>query len=124
MCPLPGRFDRLLLLGRCSALSAAGARLATACLGLVLLVAGAFAAQEAQLTVLERVGPITAQRRAELQEQLAKHAQVLEAKSAVVKIVSKLIGPAVVYIETETPQAGPRGRNHQLEEAGSGVIIQ
>ncbi len=129
MSSVPAYSGRLSLPGRCRPVPKTGTQLATARLALWLLVVsvfvtGAFAAQEAQLTTLERVGPVTAERRAELRQQLAKHAQVLEAQSAVVKIVSKLIGPAVVYIETEVPQTGSRGRNYRLEEAGSGVIIQ
>jgi len=117
------RFNRPAPTASSNRLLSAGWRLAIGCFGLWLGVAQALAAQQAQLTVLERVGPIAAERRAELQQQLEKHAQLLEAQSAVVKIVSKLVGPAVVYIETEPAQTGPRGRGYQLEEAGSGVII-
>ena len=66
--------------------------------------------------------------RAQLYEQLRKHAAVLEAQSAVFKAVAKLIGPAVVHIEADS---GPRptlgfgsSGGQSIEEAGSGVIIQ
>ncbi len=65
--------------------------------------------------------------RAELYRILERNAQVLEAQSAVFKAVARLLGPAVVHIEAES---GPRptlqfgGRRQQVEEAGSGVIIE
>ncbi len=65
--------------------------------------------------------------RAELYRVLAENAKVLEAQSAVVKAVARLIGPAVVHIEANS---GPRpslqfgGRKPQTEEAGSGVIVE
>jgi serine protease Do len=63
--------------------------------------------------------------RAELYHQLQEQAAVLERQSAVVKIVAKLVGPTVVHIEADVPQAALQyGRAGQVEEAGSGVIIQ
>jgi len=66
------------------------------------------------------------EQRAQLRRELDRHAEVLEAQSAVFKIVAKLIGPAVVHIEADIPTdsepAYRRGRPR--EEAGSGVIIQ
>ena len=65
--------------------------------------------------------------RAELFRVLEQHAGVLEAQSAVVKTVARLLGPAVVHIEAN---AGPRpslqlgSRGPQVEETGSGVIIE
>jgi serine protease Do len=77
---------------------------------------------------LERPSVLRPEQRAELQQELASQVKVLEAQSAVLKIVSKLVGPAVVHIEAETPPdanavapATPRAR--KAEEAGSGVII-
>ena len=66
------------------------------------------------------------EQRAELQRELERHAQVLEAQSTVVKIVAKLVGPAVVHIEADVPpDASPHyGRGRHVEEAGSGVIIE
>ncbi len=65
--------------------------------------------------------------RAELYRVLEQNAKVLEAQSAAVKAVARLIGPAVVHIEADS---GPRpslqfgGRKPQTEEAGSGVIVE
>ena len=56
---------------------------------------------------------------------LEKNLPVLEAQSAVVKTVAKLVGPTVVHIEADSPLAAASqyGRGQQIEEAGSGVII-
>ena len=65
--------------------------------------------------------------RAELRRELERQAKVLEAQSAVVRIVAKLVGPAVVYIEADVPpetNAGYNNRPRHVEEAGSGVIIE
>jgi len=64
--------------------------------------------------------------RAELQRQLSRQAAGLESQSAVVKLVAKLMGPAVVHIEADIPpEANPSSmRNRHVEEAGSGVIIE
>ncbi len=65
--------------------------------------------------------------RAELYRVLEQNARVLEAQSAVVKAVARLLGPAVVHIEADS---GPRPslqlgtRRPQVEEAGSGVIVE
>ncbi|MBN2578587.1 MAG: trypsin-like peptidase domain-containing protein [Pirellulales bacterium] len=80
-------------------------------------------AQSALPTALEQAGKLTSEKRAELQRELQRHAQVLEAQSAVIKTVAKLVGPAVVFIETEHATTS-RGRDPHVEEAGSGVIIQ
>ena len=64
--------------------------------------------------------------RAELQRQLNRQASVLEAQSTAVKLVAKLMGPAVVHIEADIPpEANPAyNHNRHIEEAGSGVIIE
>jgi len=80
-------------------------------------------AQPASPAKLERVRPLGPDQRAELLRQLERHAQVLEAQSAVVKAVAKLIGPTVVYIEADPGSAEARKRAKQVEEAGSGVIV-
>ena len=51
---------------------------------------------------------------------------MLEAQSAVLKIVAKLVGPAVVHIQADLPpDAGaPPGRGRGIEEHGSGVIVE
>ena len=100
--------------------------LAASCL-CVALAAPAIAQSPAVLpAALERPGAVQAEQRAELQRNLARHAQVLESQSAVVKIVAKLVGPAVVHIEADIPpEASPQyGRGRHVEEAGSGVIIE
>jgi serine protease Do len=87
------------------------------------VVLGAQAAVEAGPGRLEPVSP---DKRAELYRQLRSQAKILEAQSAVVKTVVKLIGPAVVHIEAETTSraALQHGGGRHVEEAGSGVIIQ
>lgn len=71
-------------------------------------------------------GVISPAERVELRRQLRREAKVLEAQSAVLKIVAKLIGPSVAHIEADIPAtAGARyGRGHVVEEAGSGVVIE
>jgi serine protease Do len=80
-----------------------------------------FAAQPAFQAAMERSGPISPEKRAELYHDLERHRGLLEAQSAIVKTVAKLIGPSVVHIEADAPVQRSRGRH--LEEAGSGVII-
>jgi len=81
-------------------------------------------AQDATTVAVRRRGPVTPEQRARLYQTLEDHARFLEAQAAVVKTVAKLIGPTVVYIESEV--ATPAGRNstRHVEEAGSGVIIE
>ncbi len=96
-------------------------------IGLVLAIsAPSLFAQTAIQAGLERLGPVSTEKREELYRQLRSQAEVLEAQSAVVKTVAKLIGPTVVHIEAEVPgrTALQFGRSHQVEEAGSGVAIQ
>jgi len=84
------------------------------------------AAQPALPPMIERAGPTSPEKRAELVRQIEQHLKVLEAQSAVVKAVAKLVGPAVVHIEADVSASGTlqlRGLS-QIEEAGSGVIIQ
>jgi len=102
-------------------LSEAFALAAFLCLG-ILLARGH--AQPTLPTALEPTGKLTPEKRAALQGELERHAQVLEAQSAVIKAVAKLVGPTVVFIETEREPAAARRRNQHFEEAGSGVIIQ
>lgn len=82
-------------------------------------------AQSALPASLEQSGALSPQHRAELQAELRRHASVIEAQSAVLKTVSKLVGPAVVFIEAER-EAPPQqnGRIQHIEELGSGVIIE
>jgi serine protease Do len=62
------------------------------------------------------------EQREALRRELDRHSQILESQSAVLKIVAKLIGPSVVYIEADTPPDANHVRS--VQEAGSGVIIQ
>jgi serine protease Do len=75
---------------------------------------------------LERPDVTRPNQRTELQQELEQHAKVLEAQSSVVKIVAKLIGPSVVYIEADIPPEANSTytRNRPVEEAGSGVVIE
>jgi serine protease Do len=78
-------------------------------------------------TALERPVDARPETRAELRRQLERHAEVLEAQSAAVKIVAKLMGPSVVHIEADMPSsdADPQyGHTKRVEESGSGVIIE
>ncbi len=98
---------------------------AFACL-LGLVCAAAQAAAPALPAGLERLGASRPEERAELQRELERNVPLLEAQSAAVKIVAKLVGPAVVYVEADiaTEPSSQRGRGRRLEEAGSGVVIE
>ncbi len=73
---------------------------------------------------LERSGPPSGQQRAALYRQLKSQAEVLERQSALLKMVAKLVGPTVVYVEAEVTQhPGAQVAGHRVEEAGSGVIV-
>jgi serine protease Do len=76
---------------------------------------------------LERPDDAKPEQRAELQRELEQNAQLLEAQSKVVKLVAKLIGPAVVHIEADIPQEPSlqygNGVKHK-PEAGSGIIVE
>ena len=80
----------------------------------------------AQPTAFQLPGAVNPEERAELRRQLLGHAAVLEAQSAVVKITAKLVGPSVVHIEADIPQASGAqyGRGQTSEEDGSGVIVE
>jgi serine protease Do len=90
------------------------------------LLATASAQSPALPAALERPEATRPVQRAELQRALAREAQVLEAQSAVLKIVAKLVGPAVVHIESDVPAEASNAysRTRRVEEAGSGVIIE
>jgi serine protease Do len=70
--------------------------------------------------------PVTSpEERAALQRVLEQNAPVLEAQSAVVKAVAKLLAPSVVHIEADVPRRGLiSGKERAVEESGSGVIVQ
>jgi len=75
---------------------------------------------------IERQAPVSPEVRAELYRQLRSQAEVLKAQAEVVKTVARLIGPTVVHIEADVSGrlALEQGRTRQVEEAGSGVVIE
>jgi serine protease Do len=75
---------------------------------------------------LERPGAVKIEQRVELQHELDRCARAFEAQSALVRTVAKLIGPTVVHIEADVTAENSLqyGRGRQVEEAGSGVIIE
>ena len=84
-------------------------------------------AQDALPAALERSAVPSPEQRENLYRQLRQQAQVIEAQSAVVKTVAKLIGPTVVQVIAETahPAASPQiGHGTRVEEAGSGVLVR
>jgi serine protease Do len=99
---------------------------------LACLIAGSFffsfaekaPAQSALPASLEQAGALTPQRREELQSELRRHAAVIKAQSAVLKTASKLVGPAVVFIEAGREVQASNSRPQQVIELGSGVIIE
>lgn len=89
----------------------------------------AFAQQSPGRTLLvavDRYGPLDEQTRAELRRQLEETGKVLEAQSAAMRLVAKLVGPAVVHIEAQTigRRALQHGAARPVEEAGSGVLVK
>jgi serine protease Do len=94
-----------------------------ACLTAGYFFSGILLAQTALPASLEQAGVLTPQQRTEFQVELRRHAKVIEAQSAVLKTVSKLIGPTVVFIEAGREIHPPNVRPQHVEELGSGVII-
>jgi len=78
------------------------------------------------LIAVDRFGPVDEKTRAELQRQLAESAKLLEAQSVAMRLVAKLVGPAVVHIEAQTMgrRALQHGAARPVEEAGSGVVVK
>lgn len=70
---------------------------------------------------LEHPKALTPERQAELRQELQRYSQVLEAHSAVIKSVAKLVGPSVVFVEAQ--RGTDASRRHTIQEDGSGVII-
>jgi serine protease Do len=86
---------------------------------------GTAIAQVAVPIAVERLGTASPQARADLYRQLHTQAEFLHKQSAVLKTVAKLVGPTVVHIEADVPKAAlPYGQVHQVEEAGSGAIVE
>ncbi len=106
-------------------ISLAGLSPLVACLCLAAVAQAQAPGQSAPAlpAAIGRGGSLPPEQRAELRKQLAEHASVLEAQSAVLKIVAKLVGPAVVHVEVDLPPADSPPRRG-LEEHGSGVIIE
>lgn len=75
---------------------------------------------------LEKYGPVSEAERAELVRELSEKAAVLEAQSAVVRLVAKIVGPAVVHIEAQVParRALQAGSARPVEETGSGILVK
>jgi serine protease Do len=91
-------------------------------------LAGAARAQSSTTlpAALEQPSYVKPEGRAELRRELERNAHVLEAQSNVIKIVAKLVGPAVVQIQADIPpDANSQYTNGKhREETGSGVIIE
>ncbi len=66
---------------------------------------------------------LTPEKQAQLRQELQRNLAVVEAHSAVFKTVAKLVGPSVVFIESQRGMDSPRGRQQRIQEDGSGVII-
>ncbi|MGW8258205.1 MAG: S1C family serine protease, partial [Thermoguttaceae bacterium] len=71
---------------------------------------------------LESSKTLSPEKQTQLREELGRNIPLIEAQSSVLKIVSKLVGPAVVFIESEHV-ADSRQTRQQIQEDGSGVII-
>jgi serine protease Do len=82
-------------------------------------------AQTAILAASESSGMLSETRQAQLYEQLERETDFLQKQAAVVKTVAKLLGPSVVHIEADVTERRTlqHARGGQVEEAGSGVII-
>ncbi|GAB4127319.1 S1C family serine protease [Thermopirellula anaerolimosa] len=104
--------------------------LAWCCLVLVFNGPGVWAqsasGRAAVPAALEKYGPLSEETRAELVRELSEKAAVLEAQSAVVRLVAKIVGPAVVHIEAQVPgrRALQSGAAGPVEEAGSGILVK
>jgi len=94
-----------------------------ACMVAVVLAAPPAFSQEA-LEAAFRSSPATdPQQRAALYQTLHDQAQILEAQSAVVKTVAKLLDPTVVHIEAQIASRTRSGASRRMQEEGSGVIV-
>jgi serine protease Do len=79
-------------------------------------------AQNTIPTALEHAKTLSPERQAELRQDLQRQLVVLEAQSAVMKTVTKLVGPTVAFIESQ--RGLDATRKHTIQEDGSGVIIK
>jgi serine protease Do len=75
---------------------------------------------------LERHRPVSPEKRAELYRQLHTEAEYFQRQAALLKTVARLVGPAVVHVEADVSQRAALhvGHGRQVEENGSGVIIE
>jgi len=82
-------------------------------------------AQSTRLASQQRTA-LSPDQRDRLYQELATQTEVLQRQAAVIKTVAKLVGPAVVHIEADTGvrRSLQHGQGGQVEEAGSGVIIE
>ncbi|MCR4414943.1 MAG: trypsin-like peptidase domain-containing protein [Thermoguttaceae bacterium] len=81
--------------------------------------------QRAIQAAIERAGPVSPDKRAELYRELRVQAEFLERQSAVIRTVARLVGPTVVFVEADASHraTNPGARLRRVEEAGSGVVI-
>jgi serine protease Do len=100
--------------------------LACLCLTFATSVQAQTSSPTAWPAALERPEGTRPEQREALRQELDRNATVLDAQSAVVKIVAKLIAPSVVHIESDIPSESGSSyhRGRSVEEAGSGVIIE
>jgi serine protease Do len=93
---------------------------------IVFLAEAAVCQAQIATTALERSGPLSPEKRAELRRVLDQHSAVLESQAVVLKTVAKLMGPSVVHIEADVPQQPSigSGRERRVEESGSGVVVR
>ena len=94
----------------------------------LLAVPRAAIGQAALPAAIQRGSQISPDQREQLYRQLRSQAEVLEKQAAVLKTVVKLVGPTVVHVEADVSsrhtlqvQVGPA---RQVEESGSGVVIE
>jgi serine protease Do len=88
-----------------------------------LALPAAVFAQNTLPASLEHGRTLTPEKQAQLREELQRHSAVLEAQSAVLKTVAKLVGPSVVFIESEHAVDTRQSKQQSVQEDGSGVII-
>ncbi len=88
----------------------------------LVLPAGLFG-QNTLPASLERGPTLSPEKQTELQQELQRHMAVLDAQSAVLKTVAKLVGPSVVFVESERKVDQRQMRQQSVQEDGSGVII-
>lgn len=93
---------------------------------LALIFSGGLATTRVRAQQVEDEDYPSAERRAQLFQELARDVDWLEKQGNVLKRVVRLVKPTVVHIEAEKSEADSfrPGRKNNVEEAGSGVIIE